>query len=605
MKASYLILLLSAIMLCPGSMYAVDDNVVISRLGETYTLKAGKDGSLVEVKAVITKTFKVNRADDSALAYEFYSSETPINKASAPGVKPVYRSMESDDMFFSGSRICALPLELKPGKPVTARFEKDYKALEQFGAVVIAESYFIEQARIEIVVPSSLIETITVEACDLPATATFTNVTDAKGNMVYTLETAGIPAAKNEKYAASAICSAPRLIVSGLFTTLDDLYKFMRVHLDGSETAPEVVSLAREITSSCADDLERIDVIASWVRNNIRYVGIEHGDYGKRPDTAGNVLSKRYGDCKGSANLICRMMRACGIDGRLVWIGTRGHVIGPYSKYKDFGCGNHMIAAAVLGDSIVYVDGTVTFAPRRFLPYHIAGCEAIVENGDSYMLTTLPEYDNDRYITEVTGCFRVAGNSLEGDIAMTLRGHDRVVFENNIAGLSPNKRLSYCHLFLAPTKSATYDNIVISTDAPDAATTHLSAREKDGKAIVPATSRLYVSLHPLRFGLPDPVDADGRMRPVSTGVPRNISTSMTFEMPDGYDADRLPDDIHVDNPWFKGDLCYRRDGNTVTVNGQIKNISTEASVDSIKLWNEAVKELNRINNETIVLTSTL
>lgn len=603
MKPSRIILLLSAVLFICCRMSASDGNVVISRMTETYTLKAGKNGRLGEVRAVTSRTYEARRADGRVLACEFYSSETPITKATAPGVKPVYKSMESGNMFFTGSRICAFPLELKKGKPVTVRFEKNYEALEQFGTIPVAETAFVLQGRYEVIVPQSLAGVIAVEACDLPATASFTTSTDKSGNIVYAVDVTDLPLFEDEDYAAPAISTAPRMIVSGMFPTISDLYAFNRSHIDDSEPESEVAELARSITASCGDDLGRIDAIASWVRQNIRYVGIEHGDYGKRPDSAGNVLAKRFGDCKGSANLIRQMMRACGIDGRLVWIGTRGDVIGPFSRYKAFGCANHMIAAAVINDSIVYVDGTLSFAPRRFIPYHIAGQEAIVEAGDSCLLTTLPPYDADRYVTETTGRFAIDGKCLTGDIAMKLRGHDRMMFENTITSLNTNKRTSFCQVYLAQTKSATYTDITNSTDAPDADVTLLTARESDSKAVVPAGSKLYVSLHPLRNWLLTPVDTDGRRRQVSTGTPYSMSTSMTLEIPEGYAVGRLPEDTDIDNVWFNGSMRYRREGNTVTVTGTLRGVATEAPLADIAAWNEAVKEISRVNNDAIILIS--
>lgn len=602
MKLQNIFLLISIALIGCGSVFASeDDNVIIKELNKTFTLKADKNWRLEKVRETSSYTFLARRADDKALAYEYYSSETPIKKASAPGSKPIYKSVEDDDLFYTGMRICALPLELKKGKPVTARFEMDYEALEQFGHIFVADGKFIEHGRYEIIVPPVLADKIKVEVCDLPQTATFTKDTDKNGNWVYTVEVSNLTPFKREDYAAAAAQTAPRIIVSGQFATVDELYQFLRQAVDNDEPEAEVAALARQITADCTDDMDRIATIATWVRQNIRYVGIEHGEFGKRPDTAGNVMSKRYGDCKGSANLIRQMLRACGIDGRRVWIGTRGDVVGPFSKYKLFGCGNHMIAAAVLSDSIVYIDGTTSFSPRNYLSHHIAGQEAIVEAGDSCLLTTLPAYDTDRYPIEVKGSFRLTDKTLTGDISMAMRGSSRMTFENVIASLNTNKRLSLCHLWLAQTNSATYTDVVNTTNAPDADVTTLTAKESDSKAVVPAGAKLYVSLHPLRNWSIKAVDTDKRRRPISTGSPRYIVTDMTLEIPAGYTVDRLPAETKIDTPWFTGSLTYSRDGDKITVSGSIMELETDVPLDRIPDWNKAVKEINRMNNESVVL----
>lgn len=579
-----------------------DANVVITELNKKYVLKSDANRRLSEVKASSSYTYQARRADDRALAYEYYSSETPIKKASAPGSKPIYRSVEDDDIFYSGMRVCALPLDLKKGKPVTARFERDYTALEQFGDIMIASDKFVEQGSFEITVPSELADVIKVQPYDMPSTAMFTSATDKNGNLIYSLHISNLEPFRHEDYAAPAAQTVPRIIVTGQFATVDDLYDFLRSNVDNDDPEPEVAAMARQVTENCADDMTRIHAIASWVRQNIRYVGIEHGELGKRPDTAGNVLSKRYGDCKGSANLIRQMLRACGIDGRRVWIGTRGNVIGPFSRYKLFGCADHMIAAAVLNDSIIYLDGTTSFSPRDYLPHSIAGQEAIVEAGDSCLLTTLPSYDTDRYPTAIKGSFALDGSTLTGDISMTMRGNDRMAFENFMADVNVNQRLGLCHAWLAQSNSATYTEVANSTDAPDAQTSTLSAHESDSKAIVPAGAKRYVSLHPLRNWTLKPVNVNNRRRPVSTGTPYNIITSMELAVPEGYTVESMPKDAKVDTPWFAANLSYRHDGGRITVTGAVKGLETDVPLADIPEWNEAVKAINRMNNDAIILS---
>ena len=172
MKPPRIFLLLSAVLFICCRMSASDGNVVISRMTETYTLKAGKNGRLSEVRAVTSRTYEARRADGHVLAYEFYSSETPITKATTPGVKPVYKSMESD-------------------------------------------------------------------------------------NIIYAVDVTDLPPFEDEDYAAPAISTAPRMIVSDMFPTISDLYAFNRSHIDDSEPEPEVAELARSITASCGDDLGR------------------------------------------------------------------------------------------------------------------------------------------------------------------------------------------------------------------------------------------------------------------------------------------------------------------------------------------------------------
>ena len=85
-----------------------------------------------------------------------------------------------------------------------------------------------------------------------------------------------------------------------------------------------------ELTANAKSDEEKIRNIYYWVQDNIRYIAFEDGIAGFKPDEANNVLTKRYGDCKGMANLTRQMLKAAGFDARLTWIGTN-HISYDYS----------------------------------------------------------------------------------------------------------------------------------------------------------------------------------------------------------------------------------------------------------------------------------
>lgn len=68
--------------------------------------------------------------------------------------------------------------------------------------------------------------------------------------------------------------------------------------------------------------MEKIEAVFYWVQDNIRYIAFENGIMGFKPEAASKVYQNRYGDCKGMANLLKEMLKICGYDARLTWIGT-------------------------------------------------------------------------------------------------------------------------------------------------------------------------------------------------------------------------------------------------------------------------------------------
>jgi len=65
-----------------------------------------------------------------------------------------------------------------------------------------------------------------------------------------------------------------------------------------------------------------MQVLASFVQNDIRYVAIELGIGGHQPHPAAEVFSHRYGDCKDKVTLLSTMLKEIGVESYYVLINT-------------------------------------------------------------------------------------------------------------------------------------------------------------------------------------------------------------------------------------------------------------------------------------------
>ena len=204
----------------------------------------------------------------------------------------------------------------------------------------------------------------------MPENASITRAPSPDGkNWVITLAASDLPALNLPSDAPSPRRTLPLVCFTGMFKDVNDFYTRIRQYILRQDPGLEnVAEKARQITSQCKSDAERIAAIHHWVHTNIRYIAIEYGELGWEPELASVVLQKRYGDCKGSANLIKAMLNAVNIDGRMVWIGTRS-IPDDWTARPLFSTGNHMIAAAILpSDSILYLDGTVGATDCGYYP---------------------------------------------------------------------------------------------------------------------------------------------------------------------------------------------------------------------------------------------
>ncbi|MFZ0276563.1 MAG: DUF3857 and transglutaminase domain-containing protein [Candidatus Sulfotelmatobacter sp.] len=116
------------------------------------------------------------------------------------------------------------------------------------------------------------------------------------------------------------------------------------------DASPEVKQQVASLTGSQATPLQKMQAVAGFVQQDIRYVAIELGVGGYQPHPAAEVFAHRYGDCKDKATLVRSMLREIGIDSYPVVIYTeRGAVTPQTPAHQGF---NHAILAVKLPDGV-------------------------------------------------------------------------------------------------------------------------------------------------------------------------------------------------------------------------------------------------------------
>lgn len=149
--------------------------------------------------------------------------------------------------------------------------------------------------------------------------------------------------------------------------------------------------LTDEITAGCTDELEKIHRTYAYVQQNIRYIAFENGLAGHRPDRPAEVLRKRYGDCKGMALLLRTLLKAQGFDARMAYIGTDDIASSP-DEVPTLAAINHAFCLLFHQGKILPGCHLPIPTARRH-PQGIQGRKALVENGDSCLILTLPQQD--------------------------------------------------------------------------------------------------------------------------------------------------------------------------------------------------------------------
>lgn len=166
------------------------------------------------------------------------------------------------------------------------------------------------------------------------------------------------------------------------------------------------------------DVQRRVEAIHRYVVEKTRYVGLELGIHSYKPYRADQVLRRGFGDCKDKAGLTYALLRAVGIDARLVLLRMRnlGRVEGEPASLAVF---NHAVLYVPALD--LFLDGTAEWSGATELP------EA---DRDAEILVVHPDGRGER---TRTGVGRAEENVRESRLALVVREDGSAAGEGEIA----------------------------------------------------------------------------------------------------------------------------------------------------------------------------
>lgn len=114
--------------------------------------------------------------------------------------------------------------------------------------------------------------------------------------------------------------------------------------------SPEIKQQVAELTAGLPTVAAKMQALAQFVQQNIRYLAIELGIGAYQPHPASEVFNRQYGDCKDKATLMCAMLHEIGVESYYVIVNTgRGVITDTTPPGLDF---NHVILAIRLPDGI-------------------------------------------------------------------------------------------------------------------------------------------------------------------------------------------------------------------------------------------------------------
>jgi hypothetical protein len=342
----------------------------------------------------------------------------------------------------------------------------------------------------------------------------------------------------------------------------DDLYNWYKlVSSNLTNDTTQIAPFTRNLVKGLKTDEEKIKAVFYWIQDNIRYIAFEDGTAGFRPDECADVFRKRYGDCKGMANLTKNMLKVLGFDARMVWIGT---------KHQNFSydipgmpVDNHAICAVKLNGKFVFLDGTENYCAYNDYANRIQGRRCIVENGDSYIIERIPEWGYEHNEEASTEVLSISGNKIEAQIRKTFMGESKLDLIRQYNYLRSENRERVMYLYL-------------SDDNPSMKVTNLITTDMGNRDINPelkynmsVSDQIFKSNNKLLVNIEWDREFDGfwldSTRTVDLDLQHKmyIKRNVTFNLASGQKVLKLPKPVIIDNEYYSFRLEMKVVGNTI------------------------------------------
>lgn len=367
------------------------------------------------------------------------------------------RSVTDEGVFFDDSRVQFYPIRFaQQGAMSRITVKKTYSDGKYLTRLFFHSAYPIKEQVLEFKVPDWL--TVDFKRMNFEGQKIEVQENKKGGYTNYVFIMRDIPAYKSEYRRIGRAYTDPHIIIQIKsfqrkgeelkgFDKVDDVYAWNnRLYLMAGNEPDKLKAQYAKIVAGKSSDVEKIKGIYYWVQDNIRYIAYEDGYSGYIPSSAQDVLNKKYGDCKGMANLLTELLKIGGYDAHFTWIGTRSI---PYSQSLPALCvNNHAITTLYYGGKTYYLDGTESYVPFTENAFRIQGKEVMISKGDQFDIQMVPLTTPGENTLYTKGDFILSNDKLSGKVSVKLTGNQRTEFHQSYQSLPQSSQKEYLNDYL-------------------------------------------------------------------------------------------------------------------------------------------------------------
>lgn len=600
---------------------SADSTISIKSAVENYQFVYNAKTAAVEIKEKQTVSYTSTRFQATVPVALNYNNQVTLTSVNCEvdgrkprDFKPVYTYYGSDDIFYSDEKICYFPMAIpRKGALGVVTFEQTVNDPRYFTSIYFTEPYALEQKTVAIKIPRWMkveLKELNFGTFNIKKNSQYISSEDAD---LITYSIQNLPATKKEGNSPGPSYLYPHLLVmcksatppGGSFTyfnTLDDQYKWYHSLTKNNPAADQaaVVAKAKELTAGLTSDIQKIKAIYYYVQDNIRYIAFEDGMAGFKPESPDEVLRKKYGDCKGMANLTKALLTASGYDARLCWLGTN-HIAYDYQT-PSLSVDNHMICALDIKGKTYFLDATESYIGFDEYAERIQGRQVLMEDGEKYRLTRVPVAAMGQNANTAIARYEIVDGALKGTVNYIWKGEDK---EEVLTGLNSIRREKAADAMINYLSGANNDYTITNLnmsqmEKPDGNLT-VSYQVSTKNGISSFGKAYYVDLDHTREFTEGAIKTDERKHDYWFGHKMDIKRDAELLIPAGLKVDFLPAALNIITSDYEFHIQYTATPTKVIYKKNILIKNTHLAKAKFVQWNQDIEQLVKAYNDTVTL----
>lgn len=535
----------------------------------------------------------------------FSNSQFKLRDPAAVLVSPI----ENASIFHhDGKRYKVVKGDLEKGEPIYLTYTKRYKDLRYLTTLYPQEIYFQHQGELMVVIPDWLNLELVEKNLEQWNIGSSSSKEGPYRVQQYTFDKLGFY--PDEPHAPGPSYYLPHLLFwfkstnlnkpSLVFSALDDLYGWYHGLVTDIQEEPDfLIAQDEEIIEGADSDKEKIERIFYWIQNNVRYIAFEDGIAGYQPEAASAVCKNRYGDCKGMANLAKAFYTMAGFDARLSWLGTRRLDYG--YQVPSLAVDNHMICTVFHDGERYFIDPTEEFVALGDYAHRIQGRQVLIENGESFILDTIPEQDASFNRLTIKQQYELNGLKLKGHSKRTYKGESKRNFLRAINAIEKEDRQKALQEYAIDNLRMEVNNLQSSNISKRADDLNFEFDFILDDGVVSYKSSLLVDLDHEGHFYYNEIDTN-RKSDYHFNHKYDILLEADFQIPAGYTLEHLPESLHKENEFYLMSFEMKDEGEKVHMRKHIKVKKGFIPRSYFSSWNEDLSLARKFYDDRLIIS---